>query len=152
MGELTATISQESMYDFDSQAKQFHKKGKPGPGYETHEVAGFPVECWLYRNTKGHLVGILYHYPEGGPTVPIQRLNMDGEVELVVEPIESPGNVNIFVRPDRQRRGIGTRLVEKYERKRGPIDWSKQRLTPQGVEFARKMNRRLVVPSGRLPS
>lgn len=46
--------------------------------------------------------------------------------------------MNIWVRPDRQRRGIGTALVDACERRFGPINLDQQRYTAAGADFARR--------------
>ena len=73
-----------------------------------------PVDCLLYRSRKGTLIGILYHYP----------------VDL--EPWEQAGNVNMWVHPRRQRRGIGTKLLVEA-RRRWNLDPYQQSYTPEGA-------------------
>lgn len=118
------TIPTGNLYSWESQERQFPKKGKPGLHYECHTYLGRKIDCLLYRNNKGHLIGILYHYGQG--------MIFEGEQ------IEKPGNVNIWIRPNRQRRGIGTALFREAT-KRWSINPGQQRYTPEGLAFARKM-------------
>jgi GNAT superfamily N-acetyltransferase len=73
------------------------------------------VDCLLYWNADGELVGILNHYPQDLPW-------------------ERAGNINVFVRPDHYRRGIATRLVDDALL-RFHVDLPGQDLTPLGARF-----------------
>jgi len=122
------TIGAELALAWDSQVRQYPKLGPPGLSFVAYpdEPAYGPngarttttIDCLLYRNRKGHLVGILNHYND-------DIYECDGSL------LERPGNVNLWVRPDRQRRGIGTKLVAEADR-RWSIDWMAQRYTEAG--------------------
>lgn len=134
---IQPTIPDSELYSWESQVCQFPKVGKPGLSYCEFCVCGrracsagtescgrMPVDTFLFRNNKGHLVGVLYHYATDSD-------------------YEKRGNVNIWIRPDRQRRGIGTKLVEYAIRKLGPINFDQQRYTAAGAAFAEKFRKRL---------
>lgn len=107
------------MPSWESQASQYPRTGAPGISYFRGEVtAGFHVDCLLYRDDDGELIGILNHYPTDFP------------------PYERRGNVNIWVRPDRRRQGIGTQLSLESVRRWEPIEAEKVRYTRAGLEWA----------------
>lgn len=126
-----ADVSPTLVYTWESQCRQHAVKGRPGIAYTrndavpvgtAHHTTGdvqivASVEALLYRNQKGRLVGILYHYP--------QDITYRGKL------LEAAGNVNLYVRPDRRRRGIASALLADAAR-RWPIDWEQQRYTPAG--------------------
>ena len=90
---FTATVSDEQMYTWESQALQYPQTGPQGISYFRGELnAELHVDCLLYRDEAGELVGILNRYPTAFP------------------PHEREGDQNIWVRPDRRRQGIGTAL------------------------------------------
>lgn len=118
-------------HDFASQERQHARTGPPGISYVQnvvevarvqHNATGRmvsipsqePVDCLLFRSRKGTLTGILYHYP----------------VDLL--PWEQAGNVNLWVHPRRQRRGIGTALVTEAMR-RWDINPQQQNYTAEGA-------------------
>jgi GNAT superfamily N-acetyltransferase len=118
-------------FTWESQACQYAESGPPGPNHEQHATAengdevavGDPravmlIDCLLMRDTDGALIGILNHYT--------------GENEY-----EKTGNVNMWVRPDRQRRGIGTYLWGEAQA-RWNADWQQQRYTEEGFQWLRK--------------
>lgn len=74
------------------------------------------INCLLYRDSEGVLIGILNHY--------------DGK-----NPLESADAVNLWVRPDMQRKGIGRELVAKAQERWPAINPEGQRYTPEGVQF-----------------
>lgn len=134
-----ATVPQME-WTFESQAVQFPKVGQPGIRYQrntvpvarvTHRRTGriitvpseAPVDVLVYRNRKGHVIGILYHYPHD------------------ILPWERAGNINVVVRADRRRRGIGSQLLAEAAR-RWPIRWEQQDYTPDGLALARTVSRR----------
>lgn len=140
-----ATIPDGLSYAWKSQAKQYPRTGRPGLSHEEHRtvagtgpviamVDGVPrvgrgtystvVDCLLMRNSKGELVGILNHY-------------RDDCYELNGELLEQAGNVNLWVRPNRQHRGIGLRLLAEADRRWG-IDWAQQRYTEAGRRLAHR--------------
>jgi hypothetical protein len=118
-------------FTWKSQAEQYLNRGEPdGYRYERHYAnehdapPGAPVDCLLRFDEKGLLVGILNHYPEGGE-----------------DDLEQAGNVNLWVRPNRQRQGIATALLIEANRK-WHIDINQQKLTPDGVVFLRGLIRK----------
>jgi GNAT superfamily N-acetyltransferase len=130
-----AMVPDGTYLDWKSQVRQYDKVGAPGLTYEEHVVNvgtgpiitergigrgtySMSIDCLLWRNNKGHLVGILNHYP-------VDCRDIDGRL------LERAGNVNLWVRPDRYRRGIGTRLLAEANR-RWPIDWTRQSYTASG--------------------
>jgi ribosomal protein S18 acetylase RimI-like enzyme len=110
-------------YTWESQAVQYAPTGQPGLGYERHYADGTdtgpeaPVDCLLVRDANGMLVGILNHYPEDDP---------GGR--------EKAGNVNLWVHPDRRRRGIATLLLTEADA-RWSVDWRQQRYTEDGLRL-----------------
>lgn len=130
-----------SAFDWTSQANQYPEKGEPGIRLERRCVdvdtgaevvvvdpalAGPRItvtDCLLYRDEDGTLVGILNHYDGRGP-------------------LERKGGINIWVRPDRQRRGIGTALVLEALRRWDDMLPENQRYTEAGVAFLKSLIRR----------
>lgn len=119
-------------FSWGSQACQYAQHGPPGLGHERHALdargnevalddraATMLVDCLLMRDVHGELVGILNHYT--------------GESEL-----EKTGNINVWVRPDRQRRGIATRLLREAQA-RWDVDWRTQRYTTDGLALLKKV-------------
>ena len=116
------------VYTWESQACQYAPKGEPGIGYELHHAneydapPGAPVDCLLMRDRRGDLVGILNHYP-------------------TTSDLEEAGNVNIWVRPDRQKRGIASRLVREAQ-SRWEINFLQQRYSPAGLKLLASLHRK----------
>lgn len=107
-----------NVYPWESQAQQYPRRGPEGISYFAGEIPeiNYTVDCLLYRE-RGILVGILNHYPAD---------------QL---PWEKAGNVNVWVHPDYQRRGIGTALVAEAVTRWG-INFDQQRYTEQGAALA----------------
>lgn len=106
-------------YSWESQARQYAYKDTPGIGFERHSVGQLgaldQVDCLLWRDDNGVLRGILNHYPT------------DSEWEKA-------GNVNLWVDPGWQRRGIATALLAAAM-KRWTINLKQQRYTDDGILF-----------------
>lgn len=117
------------VFTWESQAEQYARFGLPGITYERHYAneedapPGAPVDCLLMRDVHGKLVGILNHYPESDPGG-----------------LEQAGNINVWVRPDRQKRGIGTALVRAAQ-ERWPINFQQQRYSPEGLKLLSALRR-----------
>jgi uncharacterized protein YndB with AHSA1/START domain len=94
--KLAANVPDEKMYTWESQAAQYPPTGPPGISYFRGDLSEeLFVNCLLYRDETGELIGILNHYPTEFP------------------PHERAGDENIWVRPDRRRRGIGSALLSE---------------------------------------
>lgn len=127
-------------FSWESQAKQYAKSGAPGLALEQHmvdtetgnEVFGVPaelagpgisvVDCLLLRDEAGSLVAILNHY--------------DGK-----DPLEAADAVNLWVRPDRQREGIGKMMVREAMKMWPGVKLENQRYTRSGVYLLRSLTR-----------
>lgn len=79
--------------DWETQARQYPASGPSGISYFGGETTFGTVDCLLYRNESGELVGILNHYPFDVPGKQVR------------------GSRNIWVKSEWQRRGIGRLLV-----------------------------------------
>lgn len=127
-------------FSWESQAKQYAESGAPGLKLEQHmvdnktgdEVFGVPaklagpgisvVDCLLLRDETGSLVAILNHY--------------DGK-----NPLEAADAVNLWVRPDRQREGIGKMMVLEAMKMWPGVKLENQRYTHSGVYLLRSLTR-----------
>lgn len=114
-----ASLDPEFLYSWESQVSQYPLNGVPGIEYFPGPTPYGTVDCLLFRDVHGKVVGILNHYGFDSP-------------------YESTGNVNIWVHPHRQRRGIGTALI-KAATGLWPINLDQQRFTPSGMAFAEKL-------------
>lgn len=135
---FTVSIPDHLMYPFESQSRQFPASGPLGLSHEHHEVRNYnaagalvvsPVECLLWRNLGGELVGILYYYPD-------DAFEFDGSQ------LEAAGNVNVYIRSDWRGKGVGTKLGVEADKRWGPIDLAQQRYTTGGAALARAIERR----------
>lgn len=133
--ELPEPTIDLTIYPWESQVNQYPKVGKPGidlfigeisvgrvqfDGEDVLDARCNYVECLLYRNNKGHVIGILNYYRWG------------------VEGFEEPGNVNVWVHPRRHRRGIGTALLTEAEKRFGPINFHQQTYSTAGRALVTK--------------
>lgn len=127
-------------YSWASQAKQYAETGTPGLTLEQHmvdlktgdevfgvsaELAGpgiSVVDCLLLRDRGGSLVAILNHY--------------DGK-----NPLEAADAVNLWVRPDRQREGIGKMMVREAMKMWPGVKLEDQRYTHLGLYLLRSITR-----------
>lgn len=108
-------------FSFESQRVQYAYRDTPGLAYERHSLGVWPaitiIDCLLMRDSEGLLVGILNHYPDDS------------------NPLETPGNINVFVHPECYRQGIATALVREAARRWPDLEPDQQRYTPLGVAF-----------------
>lgn len=112
-----ASIPSGGALSWESQACQYPAEGGPGIVYFSGDTPLGDVDCLLFYDRKKRLRGILNYYAIDFP------------------PYEKAGNVNVWVHPSSQRRGIGTALVmEAFER--WNIDLDGQRFTPEGLRLA----------------
>jgi GNAT superfamily N-acetyltransferase len=112
------------LYSWESQVQQYPRFGVPGrisyfAGVVDSQTT--PVDCLLWRDENGLLRGILNHYPIDYP------------------PFERAGNVNLWVDPEWQKRGIGTDLVKKCIELYGPLKVEQQKYSRDGAEFITKL-------------
>jgi GNAT superfamily N-acetyltransferase len=130
-------------FSWESQAVQYEVTGVPGRSLEYHwvdldsgeevfppnpqdgpDIAGATrIDCLLHRGEDGLLDGILNHY--------------DGK-----NPIEGKDSINVWVRADRQRQGIGRGLVHHAITLWPGVTYDKQRYTLDGVELLRDLIQR----------
>jgi GNAT superfamily N-acetyltransferase len=127
-------------FSWASQAKQYAERGAPGLTLEQHmvevdtgvEVFDVPadlagpgisvVDCLLLRDELGGLVAILNHY--------------DGKIAL-----ETADSVNLWVRPDRQREGIGKMMTREAMKRWPGVRLENQRYTRIGVHLLQSLIR-----------
>ena len=114
-----ATIPSTLVLTWQSQVVQYPALGPEGISYFAGVTPLGTVDCLLYRNEGGAVVGILNHY--GFDSV-----------------WEKTGNVNVFVRRNCQRQGIATALIMEADR-RWPINLDQQHFTPEGAAFAERL-------------
>ena len=121
-----------TQFSWRSQASQYAYRDTPGLSCEQHSVGVLGaltiVDCLLWRDEDGLLRGILNHYPDGALRYPSTA------------PLEEPGNITLWVDPQRQRRGIATALIREAVR-RWNIDFDQQRYTPAGLALIEKFER-----------
>lgn len=112
------TMIERLFFSWESQASQYPLDGPPGViSYFAGDVgAAEPVDCLLWRDGGGVLVGILNHYPIDYP------------------PLERAGNFLVFVREDQRLQGIGSALLDEA-RRRWTIDLTQQLYTVDGHKF-----------------
>lgn len=121
-----------TQFSWRSQASQYAYRDTPGLSCERHSVGALGaltiVDCLLWRDADGLLRGILNHYPDGALRYPDRAT------------VEEPGNITIWVDPQRQRQGIATTLLREAMR-RWKIDFDQQRYTPAGLALIEKFKR-----------
>lgn len=127
----------DGAFSWESQARQYAEFGPPGISLESHylDMASdrevYPlgadltdpnvtcINCLLHRDSDGRLDGILNHY--------------DGK-----NPLERKDAINLWVRPDSQRRGIGTALVREAVGRWPGIDYRELRYTQDGLGLLKR--------------
>ncbi len=113
------------MPSWESQAAQYPQTGPPGISYFRGQVtASYFVDCLLYRDEHGELIGIANHYPSDLP------------------PYEREGNVNVWVHPQRRRQGIGTELALECVRRWQPHEPQETRYTGAGLKWVTAMSKK----------
>jgi GNAT superfamily N-acetyltransferase len=116
---------------FASQRRQYAAHGPSGLSHEQHTVTEIGphavVDCLLWRDDDGTLLGILNYYPHDVP------------------PYERAGNVLVVVDPDRQGEGIGTRLLAEADR-RWRLNFDTQDYTRAGLALVTAYEQRHTRP------
>lgn len=121
MTVLVVSVPERQILSFESQAAQYPASGPPGLSYYRGEISESEwVDCLLYRDDDGGLLGILNYYAMDFP------------------PWEQAGNCNIWVRHDHRRQGIGTRLLREAHA-RWRLDFAQQRYTFAGARLAQSV-------------
>jgi len=118
---------------WETQAPQYASVHPDEPGIVyfqgTEEGVDNWVDCLLMFDENLELVGIL------------NMFNFD------FPPWEVAGNVTMFVRPDRYRRGIASALMDEA-RRRWTVDFDQQEYTTSGAAFATRYVQRHELPDG----
>ncbi|GEM_PF-5193614 len=114
---IVPTVSDQTFLSWESQASQYPQQGPPGITYLRGQASPtYYVDCLLYRDEDGGLLGILNHYP------------------IEIPKYQREGSVNIWVHPAHRRSGVGRALiaeaVERWEIRRHGQD-----LTESGAEL-----------------
>jgi GNAT superfamily N-acetyltransferase len=118
-------VPTEQMYSWESQLAQYSRTGPPGISYFSGRVTDeIFVDCLLYRDEAGEIVGILNHYPTDLP------------------PHERQGGRNIWVHPGRRRQGIGTALLLEALIRFGPVPEGDPKFTDAGLGFMKGLEGR----------
>ena len=119
------------VWPFRSQAKQYPDDGPPGISYFKGVVDDSTwVDCLLYRDDSGKVIGILNHYPFALVDPDDPRI------------VERRGNINIFIDPKHQGKGIATKLVDEAV-SRYNVDLRRQRYSEEGANFINRYIRKL---------
>jgi GNAT superfamily N-acetyltransferase len=88
------------------------------------------VDCVLYRDNAGLLVGILFRFPKA----------IRDDIGLVA----SAGELSLVVKPDHCRQGIGTALL-KEAASRWDIHWANQSYSAGGLELIKSVVDREII-------
>ena len=116
----------DEVFTWESQAIQYPPNGEPGISHYRAELApDVYVDCLLYRDDDGSLIGIFNFFPEGVPG------------------LEQPRTAAVFVHPDHRRKGIATALMqERLARWSGRAPEGALRMTESGAAFLNSQIRR----------
>ena len=114
----------EEIFTWDSQASQYPADGPPGISHLRVQI-GPPengdsdprIECLLYRDESGKLVGILNYFPVG------------------VQDLEKPGAGALFVHPEHRRQGIATALSREWLKRWDYWDEGAMTFSASGAAF-----------------
>jgi uncharacterized protein YndB with AHSA1/START domain len=135
---LVANVPDEQMYTWESQAAQYSPTGPPGISYFCGKLSDeLFVDCLLYRDETGELVGILNHYPAD------------------LSSLEREGDQNIWVHPGRRRQGIGSALITEAFLRWGPVpnaNTGDLKLTESGVQLVQGMEEKRSIVLRVLPA
>lgn len=135
---LTANVPDGQMYSWESQAVQYPPKGPPGISYFRGQLdQQLYVDCLLYRDEAGDLVGILNHFPTDFP------------------PHERAGDQSVWVHPGRRRQGIGSALITEAFFRWGPVPGAgdgELKLTASGVQMLQGMEDKRSIVEHVLPA
>jgi GNAT superfamily N-acetyltransferase len=125
---IKVNVAESDVMAWETQVVQYPSGGSPGISYLRGQVdPAYYVDCLLFRGDDGELIGVLNHFPADYP------------------PYERAGNVNIWVRPDRQRQGVARALILEALG-RWEFRWENQRITPSGARIAASMVREFGEP------
>lgn len=121
MEHIVASVAEGTYLSWQSQASQYPEHGPPGISYLRGQLTPtYHVDCLLYRDETGQLLGILNHYPAD------------------LARVQRKGSVNLWVHPDHRRSGVGRALVleavERWEVRRHHQDF-----TRSGAELVEEM-------------
>ena len=122
--EYALRVVAEPAFPWESQHRQYPEPGQPGIQYMEGPTPHGNVDCLLFYDDDGLLRGVLNHYPFSAQTE-------DGLF------LEVEGNVNVFVDPDYRGRGVATALLNEAVL-RWPFDVEQQTYTFDGVQFIQK--------------
>ena len=111
-----ATLTNGIAFLWQNQARQYPRHGTGITYFKGLCEDNMWVDCLLYYGYDNELHGILNHYPFDMP------------------PHQKAGSVNLQVRPDRRRKGIGSALLDEAI-KRFNINLEDQEYTPDGERF-----------------
>ena len=119
------------VYSFRSQAEQYPEDGPPGISYFKGVVDDSTwVDCLLFRDDSGKVIGILNYYPFALVDPDDPRI------------VEKRGNINIFIDPKHKNKGIATKLVDEAV-SRYNVDLRRQRYSEEGANFINNYVRKL---------
>ena len=134
IAEKEATVDDTEMFSWESQAGQYPPLGPPGISTMRMRFEdGRWINCLLYRESGGSLVGILNHYPVDLP------------------PWEQKFTINVWVHPAHRSKGIATEMVLGAMQEGWPISVEDLKVTGSGLALTRSVARRVrrdVEPGG----
>lgn len=112
---------------WSSQVLQYDPTGEPGLSHFLGDMPGDlpPVDCLLWRDDDGTLIGVLTYYS-------VDYYESDGTL------LDAAGNFTVLVHPDKRRQGIGRKLLSEAER-RWKLNFDQQIYTPSGLALVRSL-------------